>query len=34
MKWYVDFYKNGVKQSCCFEDDEKQASDIKIISQI
>jgi hypothetical protein len=26
MKWYVDFYdEHGVKRSCCFEDDEKQA---------
>lgn len=25
MKWYVNFYKNSVKMSHCFEDDEKQA---------
>lgn len=24
-KWYVNFYKNGVLISHCFEDDEKQA---------
>ena len=24
MKWYVNFYRNGVKISHCFEDDEKQ----------
>ena len=25
MKWYVNFYKNGVLICHCFEDDEKQA---------